>query len=156
MDRVGDVAADIGQHSAEVVELEWPAAGAGTPRGVRIAAASYASDVVFGVAMLITLRNLARTGELPMTPWGFRAFSGPFEDLGQQKFAVLGLAFVGVCAIDALAGVWLWQGQRRGARLGLAMTPFALILGGGFALPFLLVPAPIRAGLVFAGRRRLR
>jgi hypothetical protein len=123
---------------------------------VRIAGASYASDVVFGIAMLITLRHLARTGELPMTPWGFRAFSGPFEDLGQQKFAVLSWAFVAVCAVDVVAGVWLWQGQRRGARLGLAMTPFALILGGGFALPFLLVPAPIRAGLVLAGRRRLR
>ena len=155
-DWVGDVAADVGQRSAEVLELEWPSADAGLPRSVRIAAASYASDALFGIAMLITLRHLARTGELPMTPWGFRAFSGPFEDLGQQKFAVPGLAFVGLCAVDVVAGVWLWQGQRLGARLGLAMTPVALILGGGFALPFLLVPVPVRAGLVLAGRRRLR
>jgi hypothetical protein len=91
-----------------------------------------------------------------MTPWGFRAFSGPFEDLGQRRFAALGLAFVGVCAVDALAGIWLWRGRRRGARLGLAMTPIVLVLGSGFALPFLLVPAPIRAGLILAERKHLR
>lgn len=58
--------------------------------------------------------------------------------------------------MDVVAGIWLWQGRRRGAWLGLATTPLALGLGAGFALPFLLVGAPIRALLVLAGWRRLR
>ncbi len=58
--------------------------------------------------------------------------------------------------VDVVAGVWLWQGRRRGAALGLAMTPLALALAGGFALPFLIAPVPIRVGLVLAGRRSLR
>jgi hypothetical protein len=81
--------------------------------------------------------------------------SGPFEELGSQRFIALGWALVGVCILDVLAGIWLWQGKRRGARLGLATSPFALALGVGFALPFLLVGVPIRAAFVLAGRRGL-
>jgi len=123
---------------------------------VRIAALFFIADAGFGIAMPITLAHLARTGELPMAPWGFRSFSGPFEQLGPDAFAALGWALVVVCALDVLAGVWLWQGQRRGARLGLVMTPFAIALGVGYALPFLVLLAPIRAGLVLAGWRSLR
>jgi len=100
--------------------------------------------------------HLARTGELPMSPFGFRAFSGPFELLARDAFTALGWVLVVVCALDVLAGVWLWQGKRHGARLGLLMTPFAVALGVGYALPFLLLLAPIRAGLVVAGWRSLR
>jgi hypothetical protein len=128
----------------------------GSARLAKVAGLSFASDAVFGVAMVIALRHLARTGVLPMTAWGFRAFSGPFERLGQERFAALGSAFVGVCVLDAIAGIWLIQGRRRGAALGLSLTPVALVLAGGFALPFLLVPVPIRAMLVIAGRRGLR
>jgi hypothetical protein len=109
----------------------------------------------FGIGSAVTLMLLARDGELPMTPWGFRSMSGPFEDLGSTWFQVLGWALVGVCALDAVAGVWLWQGRRRGADLGLATTVPALVLGAGFALPFLLVGVPIRVGLVVAARGRL-
>lgn len=105
---------------------------------------------------LVALASLARDGELPMTPWGFRALSGPFERLGPQPFTALGLGLVGVCALDVVAGVWLWQGRKRGATLGLATTVPALALGAGFALPFLLVGVPIRVALVIAGRRTLR
>jgi hypothetical protein len=123
---------------------------------VRIAALLFIADVGFGIAMPITLAHLARTGELPMSPFGFRSFSGPFESLGRDAFTGLGWALVAVCALDVLAGIWLWQGKRRGARLGLATTPLALALGIGFALPFLLLLAPIRAALVVAGWRSLR
>ncbi len=92
-----------------------------------------------------------------MTPWGFRSLAGgSFEGLPQEQFTALGLALIGVCALDAVSGVWLWQGRRRGAVLGLATSPVALALGAGFALPFLLVGVPIRAALVVAGRRSLR
>lgn len=123
---------------------------------MRVAALLFIADVGFGIAMPITLAHLARTGELPMSPFGFRAFSGPFEQLGRGGFTALGWALVAVCALDVLAGVWLWQGKRRGVRLGLATTPFAFALGLGFALPFLLLLAPIRAALVLAGRQSLR
>jgi hypothetical protein len=101
----------------------------------------------------MTLAHLARTGELPLSPFGFRSLSGPFEHLGHDVFIALGWVFVVVCALDVLAGVWLWRGHRRGGTLGLAMTPFVLILAVGFALPFLLLVAPIRAALAV---KRLR
>jgi hypothetical protein len=110
----------------------------------------------FGVGTAVSVAYFAREGELPMTPWGFRSLSGPFEQLGREPFTALGVGLVGVCALDVLAGVWLWQGRRRGARLGLATTVPALGLGAGFALPFLLVGVPIRVALVLAGRRGLR
>ena len=81
-----------------------------------------------------------------MTPWGFRALSGPFERLDQQQFTALGIGLVGVCALDVVAGVWLLQGRKRGASLGLATTVPALALGAGFALPFLLAGVPISSG----------
>jgi hypothetical protein len=123
---------------------------------IRIAALSFMLDAGFAVTTPYVLAHLARHGELPMTPWGFRALSGPFERLGPETFTALGWALVGVCTLDVVAGVWLWQGRRRGAALGLAMSPFALALGGGFALPFLAPPVPIRAALILAGRRSLR
>jgi hypothetical protein len=124
----------------------------------RAAGATYvALGIGFGVGTAITLRLYARDGELPMTPWGFRSLAGgPFEQLTPEQFTALGWVLVGVCAADVVAGVWLWQGRRRGAILALATSPVALALGAGFALPFLLVGEPIGAALVVAGRRSLR
>ena len=110
----------------------------------------------FGAGALVTLLHFARHGELPMTPWGFRSMSGPFEEFGAGRFSMLGWSLVAVCALDVLAGIWLWQGRRRGARLGMLTSPLALLLGAGFALPFLLVGVPIRLGLTWAGRGSLR
>jgi hypothetical protein len=110
----------------------------------------------FGAGAAVTLLHFARHGELPMTPWGFRSMSGPFEGLGAGRFSMLGWSFVAVCTIDALAGIWLWQGRRRGATLGMVTSPLAFILGVGFALPFLLVGVPVRLALTWAGRGSLR
>ena len=90
-----------------------------------------------------------------MTPFGFRAFSGPFERLGRRPFMALGVTLIGVAAVDAIAAGRLWRGDRGGADLGIAMTPAATVLGLGFALPFLLVPIPIRTALLLATRGRL-
>jgi hypothetical protein len=126
-------------------------------RPVRTAAVMYlALGVGFGVATVVTLAAFVRDGELPMTPFGFRSLSGPFEQLGPGPFTALGWALVGVCVLDVVAGIWLWHGRRRGAWLGLATTPLALGLGAGFALPFLLLGTPIRASLVLGGWRSLR
>ena len=71
-------------------------------------------------------------------------------------FTPTGWLFVGVCAAEALAGLWLWRGERRGASVGLATSPLAVALGVGFALPFYLISIPIRLGLLALGRRTLR
>jgi hypothetical protein len=109
----------------------------------------------FGGGAGLAVAHLRQTGELPMTPFGFRALSGPFEELGQRWFSVLGAALVVVCAIDIVAGVLLWRGRRRGLELGAATTLPAFILAVGFALPFLLVGVPLRMALAIAGRRSL-
>jgi hypothetical protein len=110
----------------------------------------------FGGAMPIALAHLARHGELPMTPWGFRAFAGPFERLGRPRFTLLGAALMAVSALQAVAGVWLVQGRRRGALLSLALTPAATVLGLGFALPLWLAPIPVRTPILLRIRHRLR
>ncbi len=110
----------------------------------------------FGGSMPIALARLARRGELPMTPWGFRAFAGPFERLGRRRFALLGGTLMVVSALQAVAGLWLVQGRRRGALLGLALTPAATMLGAGFALPLWLAPIPVRTVLLLRALRRLR
>jgi hypothetical protein len=111
----------------------------------------------FGGTMPIALAHLHREGELPMTPWGFRAFAGgPFEQLGLVRFTLLGAALMGVSALNAVAGLWLVQGRRRGAIAGLALAPFATVLGVGFALPLWLAPIPAEVALVLWSWHRLR
>jgi hypothetical protein len=127
-------------------------------RALRVGAAiSTVLGIGFGIGTAVTLWHLARTGELPMTPFGFRSLAGgPFEQLGQERFAVLGWALVVVSLLDALAGIWLWQGRRRGLWLGLGTSGPGIALAIGFALPFLLVGIPLRVALAVAGRRPLR
>ena len=114
-----------------------------SPR-VRLAAAIY---VVLGLGFAFgtaaTLWYFERHGELPMTPFGFRSLDGPAVALGPDRFKLLCWALIMISSLDALAGIWLWQGRRRGARLGLATSPFTLLLAAAFALPFLLVGVPI-------------
>jgi hypothetical protein len=110
----------------------------------------------FGLPTPFVLDHLRRTGELPLTPFGFRSHSGPFERLGPDAFTGLGWALVVICVLDVLAGVWLWQGRRRGARLGVATMPLTLVLGLGFAFPFLLSALPLRLLLVVVARSGLR
>jgi hypothetical protein len=132
-------------------------AGRQASRSIRAAAGLYLLlGLGFGIPTPFTLEHLQRTGVLPMTPFGFRALAGPFEDLGVEPFRALGWTLVLVCALDVLAGIWLLQGRRRGALLALVTDPIALFLAYGFALPFLLIGIPIRVALVLAGWRSLR
>jgi hypothetical protein len=131
-----------------------PAAAGAVPIAQRAAAAVLvAIGLGFGIPTPIVLAHLARTGELPMTPWGFRALSGPFERLGPEAFTALGVAFAGICAIDVVAGTLTWRGDPRGARLAAATTIPGVALGLGFALPFYLASVPIRSVLLLRGRR---
>lgn len=110
----------------------------------------------FGIGALWAVLHLRRTGELPMTSWGFRALSGPFERLGTDGFSALGLGLVVLSLLNVVAGAWLWRGERRGLRLSLATFVPTMALGVGFALPFLLIGLPISVVLAVAGRRTLR
>lgn len=127
------------------------------PLPIRAAAVMYITlGLGFGLGTAITLDHLRRHGELPMKSWGFRSFAGgPFEELSTKQFRALRSALVGVCALDVLAGAWLWRGQRRGLALGIVTTPLAFSLGVGFALPFPLAGVPMRVAFALAGRRDL-
>jgi len=126
-------------------------------RAVRVAAGIHLFlGLAFGASVPFVLAHLARHGELPMSPFGWRYMAGPVEQLGPEAFTALGWALVGVSALDLVAGSWLWQGRRRGLRLGLATNALAFLLGAGFELPLLLVGVPIRTALALAGRRSLR
>jgi hypothetical protein len=113
-----------------------------------------AVGVGFGAPVPFVVDHLDRTGELPMTPWGFRAYSGPFESPGPERFKLLAWAFAVLCLTDAVAGVLTWRGDRRGPRLAAAMTPPELVLGLGFALPIYLASVVLRSILLVTGRRR--
>lgn len=130
---------------------------ADVPPAARLAAATYVLlGIGFGVGAAVTLVLLARDGELPMTPWGFRSLAGPFSDLGETQTFVLGAGLVAVCAADVVAGVGLWRGRRWAGRLGVATTPFGLVFAGGFALPFLLIGIPVRLAFLAESWGRLR
>lgn len=111
--------------------------------------------LAFGLSVPWVLAFLTNNGHLP-TMFGFRALGGPFESLGRGPFVVAGWMLVAVSMLDVIAGVLLWRGRRSGALLGLATDPIALVLGWGFALPLLLIGAPVRAILVIAGLRRIQ
>lgn len=113
-----------------------------------------AAGLGFGVPTPLVLDHLRRTGELPLTPWGFRAMSGPFERLGPEAFSALLVALGVVCAADVAAGVLVWRGDPRGRRLAAVATPPGIVLGFGFALPFYLAAIPLWSGLLLVRRRR--
>lgn len=131
-------------------------ADGGDARGrgaLRVAAALH---VLLGLGFCVgsppVLVYFARNGELPMSPFGWRYMAGPVEQLGPVPFMALGWALVAVCALDVVAGRWLWQGRRRGLQLGVATNAGAFALGLGFALPALIVGVPLRAVLAWASR----
>jgi hypothetical protein len=55
---------------------------------VRIAAPLFIAEAGFGIAMPFTVAHIGRTGELPMTQFRSRSFSGPFEAPGFDAFIV--------------------------------------------------------------------
>ena len=128
----------------------------GPPLAARAAAVLYGMlGAGFGLGTAVALAVLARDGELPMTPWGFRALDGPLARIDPRTTMLAGAALIGVCAADIATAAGLWRGRRWAGRLGLATTPAALALGFGFELPFLLAGIPPRTALLAAAWRRL-
>jgi hypothetical protein len=128
----------------------------GRPASLRLASGLHLLlGAGFGAGAAVVLDQFAKHGELPMSPFGWRYMAGPFEDLGPPAFTALGWSLVAVCAVDAIAGLWLWQGRRGGLRLSLATAVPAFALAVGFELPFLLVGVPIRTALALRARHSL-
>ena len=112
------------------------------------------------IATLAVLLYHRVRGELPMTPFGWRLLGGPYPEIGTDRLTPLGWALawllVAVSCVDVLIGRWLWRGRRRGAILALVLAPVSLALGWVFALPYLLVMAPLRAVAAVVALRDLR
>ena len=116
----------------------------------RVLAVVYAvPGIGWAVATLAVLLYHREHGELPMTPFGWRLLGGPYPEIGTERLTPLGWALawllIGVSLVDVLIGRWLWQGRRRGAVLGLVMAPVSFALGWLFALPYLILMAPVRS-----------
>ena len=112
--------------------------------------------LAFGIPTPFVMAYLARNGELPMTPFGFRAHDGPFAQAGQDAFMAAGAVLIISAAIDTIAGALVWRGAARGAVLGLAATPLTLAMTIGFAFPLLFVAIPVRLALTARAWPRLR
>jgi hypothetical protein len=112
------------------------------------------------ISTFAVLMYLRRRGELPMTPFGWRLLGSPYPEIGTDRLTPLGWSLgwmlIALSGVDVVVGWWLWQGRRRGAILALVMAPFSFALGRVFALPYLLVMAPLRALLTLVSWRGLR
>jgi hypothetical protein len=125
----------------------------------RIAAILYfVPGLGVAISTLLILAYQDRRGELPMTPFGWRLMGSTVPGMGADQLTPTGTALawvlIGVSAIDAATGRWLWQDRRRGRVIGLATAPVTFGLGLLFQVPFLIVVAPLRAGLMIADFRR--
>ena len=109
------------------------------------------------ISTLMILAYQERRGELPMTPFGWRLMGSTVPGMGTDQLTPMGMALawllIGVSAVDAATGRWLWQDRRRGRVVGLATTPVNLGLGLLFQVPFLIVVPLVRVGFVIAGPR---
>ena len=127
----------------------------------RVLAVIYAvPGIGWTVATLAVLLYHQQRGELPMTPFGWRLLGTPYREIGSDQLTPLGwgLAWllIAVSIVDVVIGRWLWQGRRRGAVLALVMAPVSFALGWLFALPYLLLMAPLRVIVTVFAWRDLR
>ena len=125
----------------------------------RVAAILYlVPGLGIAISTLMVLAYQQRSGELPMTPFGWRLMGSTVPGMGGDQLTPMGTALawllIGVSAVDAATGRWLWQDRRRGKVVGLATTPVNVGLGLLFQVPFLIVVPPLRAGLVIVGSWR--
>jgi hypothetical protein len=111
----------------------------------------------FGLSTIpVAVYYLAR-GRLPIVFGMFPAYAGPWSvRFRPLPFAIVLSLFLLLSAVVAWSGWLLWNGQRSGAILMLALIPLEAVFWWGFALPIPPVMAAIRLGLVIASWNSLR
>src|SRR6185503_19241333 len=110
----------------------------------------------FGLPNLPAIRSLLEGRGVPLL-FGFPAYGGGyFERLGITTTVPLLIAFFVVCALEGVAGWLLWNGERSGAILALALLVPGMIFWVGFSLPFGPVFGLVRTVLIVAGWSSLR
>jgi hypothetical protein len=81
---------------------------------------------------------------------------GPLDRFSPEIFAVFLGLFTALCAFEAYAAWLLWNGERVGALMTLAVVPIDVVFWVGFAVPFPPLIAMVRLGLLVAGWSALR
>jgi hypothetical protein len=97
---------------------------------------------IYGIWSLATGRGIAMV-------MGFPSYGGGvFERFGIKSTVPLLVAFLLVCILEVVAAFLVWNGQRAGAILGLALLPPGVLFWIGFSLPFPPVFAAVRTALL--------
>jgi hypothetical protein len=91
--------------------------------------------VGFGVFCVPAIGNLLRGRSIPIV-MGFPTYGrGPFERVGIPTTIPLLAAFLFVCMLEGVAGIFLWGGYKSGAVLALVLLPLGGVFWWGVALP---------------------
>jgi hypothetical protein len=102
----------------------------------------------FGIPCVLAIRNLRAGRGIPYI-LGFPAYGGgPFERIGISTTVALLAAFLLVCALEIAAGGLIWDANKLGAILALALLPFGAFFWWGFALPIPPLFAIVRTVLI--------
>jgi hypothetical protein len=128
-----------------------------TETPIRIAAVLFmVNGLGFGLFTVPVARYLLEHRELPRM-FGFPLFGGGFyETFGIERFVVLLVAFLLVSILEVVAGGLLWNGERSGGILALALLPIGAVFWLGFALPLPPLSALLRTALIVLNWSALR
>lgn len=113
---------------------------------------AWASGVGFGAPGIYAIWHLARHGDIAR----FMGYPTYGEGVFDRKFGVrttvpLLSAFALACAAECRAGWLLWNRQRSGGILALALLPVESVFWIGFSLPLGPVAGAARTALVLTG-----
>jgi len=111
----------------------------------------------FGIPTAFVALHLLRERTLPIFMGLFPMYGGGFfQRWSPEVFVVLLGLFAAVSAIEAFAGVLLWQGEPLGAFIALALLPIEVVFWAGFAVPLPPLGAVVRLALLAIGWSSLR
>ncbi len=111
----------------------------------------------FGIPAPFVASHLLRERTLPSFMGLFPMYGGGlFDRFSPEVFAVLLGLFTALCALEAYAGLLLWNGQQIGALTTVVLLPIEVLFWAGFAVPIPPLIAIARVGLLAAGWSALR
>jgi len=111
----------------------------------------------FGIPAPFVASHLLRERTLPSFMNLFPMYGGGlFDRFSPEVFGVLLGLFTALCALEAYAGWLLWNGERLGALITLALLPIEVVFWAGFAVPFPPLIAIARLALLGAGWSALK